>query len=74
MSEPYYKPFFVTFGDLLIDFHLAVTARNEDIVRAFMVKHSKIGCWCRVLTDKPNGTLPLTLRPVELCYDKAEDV
>lgn len=65
--------FYVTFGDLLIRFHLVVMAKDEEIVRAYMKKKSGIGCWCQVRTDEPD-TEPLTAKPVELYYGAAEHV
>lgn len=67
------KTFFVTFGDLLIDYHLVVKAANEDIVRAFMRKKSGINCWCRVTEERPD-TKPLRPTALELCYSSAEHV
>jgi hypothetical protein len=67
------QTFYVTFGDLLIDYYLIVTAKDEAIVRAFMKKKSGINCWCRVLTEKPSSnTKPLIEKATELYYASAE--
>ncbi len=67
----YYSTFYVTFGDILINYHLIVTARNEDIVRAFMQRRSGIRCYSRILATQPTDTKPLNEKPLELCYADA---
>lgn len=66
------KHFYVTFGDLLINYHLHVVANDESIVRGYMARKSKLGCWCRVLTDKPKDTKPLTTEAIPLYYESAD--
>lgn len=68
------RHFYVTFGDLLIDYHLHVVAKDESIVRAFMARKSKLGGWCRVVTEKPTDTHPLTSEAVLLYYEAAEHI
>ena len=66
--------FYVTFGDLLIDYHLVVEAESEGIVRTWMHKKSGISCWCRILTTEPTDTRRLRLNPTELYYSASEHI
>jgi len=69
----YYQTFYVTFGDLLIDYHLIVTAKDAEIVAAYMVRRARIGCWSRIVTEQP-ATKPLNAKPLELCYQSADHI
>lgn len=68
------KHFYVSFGDLLLNYHLHVMAKDESIVRAFMKNKSKLLCWCSVYTERPTDTKPLNPEVISLYYESAEHV
>lgn len=69
------KDYWVTFGGMLIGYYQHFQAADEDIVREYMNKRSKIGCWCG-LYDKPvDATESKPLRPtIVLHYTSAQHV
>lgn len=75
MDEEGLKRFYVSFGGLLIEYYLEVWARDESIVRVWMNKRTRLGCWCTVYEEEPNkfGEVPLA-SPVKLFYEKAEHI
>lgn len=68
------KTYYVTFGGLLLNYHLTVQAVNKEIVKMWLFKRSKLGCWCDVVEEKPKQTKALSPKPEVLFYESAAHI
>ena len=74
MTGELMNKYYVTFGGLLFGYHLRVSAMSERIVRAYMSKKSKLGCWCSIYNEEPTTSKPLHKTFEMLFYTSAEDI